>query len=373
MKTRRRRLECETLETRALLSTTHGHFGGHLHTQGEAVSPGKGGVTLKAEVATSTPVTGGGLVNVPTNPVNSDVTAMQSGSAAIETVLFLTQFEALSGSNSSTEQLALSILNDTRNVELSFNNFAGSQAIMVPPNIGGPIQSLATQMISGVTAGTTDQTFSSLIVQAESSLVAQFQAMATGAQDANIRSFAASILPTIQTDLAAAQGKVTLPPVSSTPSSGMLNASDLSNVETYYSINLMERFLGQLTVLVTQKPMISMYSSKLIADHEGGELQLGGYAASTQTYLPAAISSGDAPMALTIINALGSVRPGNSTHYDRVYLNQMIMGHTAALQFTNSVITTTQNPELSQFATNIGSTIWMHLVTAKTLYRRLPH
>ncbi len=370
MKLRRRKLECDYLETRALLSGAPGHLGGHHHAQ-IAMSGPRHGAAPAAEVETAGSVTGGGLLSVSPAPDSGDVAMMQQAGGDTELVLFLTQFEVLSGSNPATQQTAASLLNDGRNVELALNAFAGSVAVTLPPNVTGNNQVLAQQMVAGYRAGTTDQTYSSLIVQAETSLVAVFQQMATGAQDPAIRTFAAGILPTVQADLAAAQGTGTLAPVSNVASSTTLSSSDLSTLETYYSIDAMEHFLGQLTGMVMTRSGIVQYSTKLIVDHEGANITLGSYAATTATYLPAAISPGDAPMAMTIIAALHSAKPVNSVSYDRVYLNNMVMGHTAALQFTHTVIATTQNPVLRQFAANIALTIYIHRMAANTLLRGL--
>ncbi len=383
MKTHRRRLECESLETRALLSGAAGHISAHdhahaplhAHLHAQAMMSGHGhGASVAAEVAatsTSSPVTGGGLVGGSTAPGSGDVGAMQSAASGNELVIFLTQFEDLSGSNPATQQTATSILNDSRNVGLALDGFASGLGVTLPGNITGNAQSIAQQMISGYRGGNTDQTYSSLIIQAESSLVAQFQQMASGAQDPALRSFAASMLPTLQADLAAAQGTGTLAPVSSNPSSTTLDSSDLTTIETYYSIDAMESFLGQLTLLVTTNHAVSQYSAKLIGDHEQGNVTLGMYAASTGTYLPAAISAGNAPMATTVIAALHTVRPRSSSYYDLVYLKQMIMGHTAALKYTQTVVATAQNPVVKQFAINVGPTIYMHLLAARTTYYNL--
>lgn len=369
MKLRRNRLEWDALETRSLLSVFPGNIHAHLHAQFKAVpvhiaSHARGTVHSQAAL---TPVTGGGLVNVPPAPSYSDVTSIQNATSDNNLVLFLTQFEALSGSSATTQQTALSILNDANNVDLALNGFAGSIAVTIPPNIAGNSAIVAQQMIAGVRSGSTDQTFSSLIVQAETNEVNQFQQMATGAQDPSIRSFAAGILPTLQADLAAAQGTITLPLASNTASSATLSSTDLNTLATYYSINIMERFLGQLTTFVTTRDSVALYSEKLIDDHEGANVELGAYAASTQTYVPAAMSAGNVPMADMVINAINSVHGQNSHRYNVVYLQQMIMGHTQALKFSAGVIATTTNPTLKQFAQNVFSTVWMHRLAAQTV------
>ncbi len=369
MKTRRRRLECDCLEPRTLLSGTHGHMSAHHHAK--VAMSGAAHLTAPAQVDSVSPVTGGGLVNVPAAPPASDVMMMQSAASGDELVLFLTQFEVSSGTNAATQQTANSILNDARNVELALNVFANGLAVTLPPNIEGNDQALAQQMIAGVRAGNVDQTYSSLIIQAETAQVNEFQQMATSAQTASIQSFAAGILPTVQADLAAAQGTGTLPPVSNTPSSTMLSSSDLSTLETYYSIDLMERFLAQMTLFVTNRNGIAQYAAKLIGDHEGANIGLGAYANSTGTYLPAAISASNAGMTDTVIAALGAPGAKGTLKYERVYLNQMIMGHTAALQYTRSAIATTTNPDLKQFEINVYSTIFIHRLAAVTLRQRL--
>jgi predicted outer membrane protein len=365
MKTRQRRLECDRLEARELLSAAQTHFGGH--AQARHSMGGSGSGVSSAQVGSVSPVTGGGLVNVPPAPSSGDVQMLQGAASADELVIFLTQMEVLSGSNPAVQQTAASILNDARNVELALNAFAGGLGVTLPPNIAGYNQVLARQMISGVRTGSVDPTYSSLIVQAETSLVAQFQQMATSAQDPSVRSFAAGVLPTVQSDLGAALGIISLPPVSDSASSDSLDSSDLSTLETYYSIDQMEHFLGQLTTLFTPRTRVVQYAAKLIGDHESANIGLGVYAAATGTYLPASISSADVPMASTVVAALNVVPGGNTTPYDRVYLRQMIMGHTAALQFTYQTIATTQNPVLKQFATNVEPTVNMLLQVARLL------
>ncbi|QEH35566.1 hypothetical protein OJF2_41190 [Aquisphaera giovannonii] len=372
MKTRRCPLECDHLEARTLLSGSPGHVGAFLHAHAHVPTARPAHVAPPAaRVMTAGPVTGGGLVNVPNAPAVADVTALQVAASDNNLVLFLSQFEALSGSNPATQQLALSILNDARNVDMALDGFAGGLAVTLPGNITGNNQALAQQMIAAARGGNVDQAFSSLIVQAEANLVTQLQQLSAGAQGASIRTFATGLVPTAQADLAAAQGTGTIAPVGTSPSSDTLSASDLNTLATYYAINVMERFLGQITVLVTNRSSLALYSAKLIGDHEQGALALGGYAASTATYLPAAIPSSAAPMASSVVAALRKVRPRNTARYDRTYLSQMIMGHTDALKLTAQVIATTQNPTLKQFALNVQPTIAMHLLAAKALMRGL--
>lgn len=367
MRTRRRRLECDSLETRALLSGFSRHVGARLPARLMGARMADVAPPMAAPAAATSPVTGGGLVSVPNAPVDSDVTALQSIASGNNLVLFLTQFEALSGSDPSTQQTALSILNDSRNIDMALNGFAGGVAVTVPVNVVGTDQFLAQQMIAAAKAGDVDQAYSSLIVQAEASLAGQLQQMATGAQDASFRAFAASVLPTVQADLAAAQGTGTLAPVGTTPSSATLDSGDLDTLSTYYAINIMERFLGQMTLLVTNRQPIGLYAAKLIGDHEGGALFLGSYAASTGTYLPASIPAADAPMADSLVAALRTTRPRNTSRYDSLYIREMIAGHTQALQFTDQVLATSQNPVLKQFAVNVQPTINMHRLAAKAL------
>ncbi len=382
MKMRRRPLECDSLETRTMLSVASGHPGAlhHAHAMtaraartatpaAQTMNMNSDAMSPNAAPTDMTQVTGGGLVNVPAAPVYSDVTALQSAASANNLVVFLSQFEALAGSNASTQQLALSILNDSRNVDMAMDNFAGGIAVTLPGNVVGNDAVLAQQMIAAQKVGNVDQAYSSLIVQAEASLVNQVSQLATSAQDASIRAFAAGILPTVQADLAAAQGTGTLAPVGSTPYSSTLDASDLNTLSTYYAINVMEVFLAQITLLVTKPSSIALYSAKLIGDHEQGAVVLGDYAASTGTYLPAAIPAGNASMADAVVAATRTIRPRSTARYNQVYLNQMIMGHTDAFKFTSQVIGTSQNPTLKQFALNVQPTIYMHLISAKTLRR----
>ena len=369
MKIRRRRLECEAWRTEHAVGRSCRHVMSHAHPHA-MMAKHKHAASPTTEQANTSPVTGGGLVNVPPAPGSGDVGMLQNAASGNQLIIFLTQFEALSGSNSTTQQMATSILNDARNVELALDDFAASDGVSLPGNISASgDQNLAQQMIYGIKKGQADQTFSNLIVQAESSL----HAVPAGSQAPRTHPFApsppGSCRPSRMTSRAP-QGTTTLAPVSNVASSATLSTSDLNTLETYYSIDLMEHFLGQLTMLVTTKNQDLAYSAKLIGDHEGANAELGTYAASTQTYLPASISSSDSMMAMSVIAGLKTTGPRNSYDYDQNYLTQMIMGHKAALQLTNSLIPTEQNPVLKQFEVNVKPTVWMHLQTARTLYRK---
>ena len=353
-----------------MLSVAQGPMGAHHHIQAMKARHGHG-ASPAAQVGTSSPVTGGGLVSVPAAPASGDVEMMQSAASGNNLVRFLTQFEALSGSNPATQQTATSILNDAGNVDLAMQSFAGSVGVSIPVVIVGNDQIVAQQMISGVKAGNTDQTFSSVIVQAENALVSRLQQMATGAQDPAVRSFAAGLLPTVEADQAAANGTGTLAPVSSTPSSTTLSSTDLSDARDV----LLDGPDGDLPRPAHHAGHDHyrdlLYAEKLMGDHEGGNVTLGTYAATTGTYLPAAIDSADTPAAMTVVAALGATGGKNSAGYDRVYFKQMIMGHTMALQFCDTLIDTTQNPVLKQFAVNVVPTVFLHRMGAHVLLGEL--
>src|SRR5262249_23700797 len=153
MKMRRRRLECEHLETRALLSGSSGHISAQLrHHVMTTVS--KPVAAPAAQVETAQSVINGALVNAPSD---ADVTALPDTASDNTLVLFLTQFEALSGSDASLQQTALSILNDSRDIDLALNTFAGGVAVTLPANVAGTNQALAQQMIAAVRSGNADQ------------------------------------------------------------------------------------------------------------------------------------------------------------------------------------------------------------------------
>jgi putative membrane protein len=330
------------------------------------------GAAPREEAQPSRSITGGGLVGVVTPLSSSDVIALQSVASKTNLIVYLTQFGDLSGSNATTQQTGTSILNDTRHVDLALDEFAANEAVTLPSGFANNYVILAQAMIAGVQAGSADQTFTKLIVAAEASEFMQFDHMAHSATDPAVRAFAASVLPTVQSDLAAARGTITLPPVSNVPSSATLNSSNLSTLETYNSVDSMEVFLGELSGLVTKNYGILQYSDKLVIDHGQANVTIGNCAAASGTYLPAAISSGNAPMAQMIIAALPSAKTKSSIPYDRVFLEQMIMGHTQALQFTRQVIMTTQNPAVKQFAIDIAPTIYIHRLVALALLRPLP-
>jgi hypothetical protein len=119
-----------------MLSVAHGPMGGHHHFQAMKAGHGHGG-SAAAQVGTISPVTGGGLISVPAAPAGGDVQMMQGAASATNLVRFLTQFEALSGSNAATQQTATSILNDTGNMDLAMQTFAGSMGTSIPVVVAG--------------------------------------------------------------------------------------------------------------------------------------------------------------------------------------------------------------------------------------------
>lgn len=369
MRTRRVRPECESLEEKVLLSAAGmpSQLKAMLHAP--MVRSSQDPAMHKGQMAKPHALKGVAISGTSSIQANGDVEGLQALASGNNLVLFLAQFAALSGTNPSTRQLATSILNDARNVDQSLDAFAGGLSITLPGGVAGSDQTLAKQMISAGRSRGTDQAFSSLIVLAETNLINRLQGLANGAQDASIRAQASGLLPTVQADLAAAQGAGSLAPVGSTATSTTLSTSDLSTLSTYYSINAMERFLGQLTLLVTRRPDVAQYSAKLIGDHEGAMTTLGAYATSTGTYLPASIPSADAPMARDIVDSLGPLQTRSMGRYDTVYLRQMIKGHTLALAFTKQVIATSQNPVLKQFASDVAPTIYIHRLAASAILK----
>ena len=353
-----------------MLSVAQGPMGAHHHIQAMKARHGHG-ASPAAQVGTSSPVTGGGLVSVPAAPASGDVEMMQSAASGNNLVRFLTQFEALSGSNPATQQTATSILNDAGNVDLAMQSFAGSVGVSIPVVIVGNDQIVAQQMISGVKAGNTDQTFSSAIVQAENALVSRLQQMATGAQDP-----ARSLLR--RGPLADRRGRPGGRERDGYPRAGQQHPEQLHAQ--------LHRPLRPRDVLL-DGPDGSLPRPAHHAGHDplsrcalrgevdgrprGWECHAGDLCGHHRDLSAGGLRLDDAPAAMTVVAALGATGGKNSAGYDRVYFKQMIMGHTMALQFCDTLIDTTQNPVLKQFAVNVVPTVFLHRMGAHVLLGEL--
>jgi predicted outer membrane protein len=370
-KRRQRHLAYDILEHRTLLSGAHGAVKEHAHARALLARREAAVAARPASIDPPTsPVTGGGLFTVGPAPSTGDIQSIQQAAITNNTVMFLTQLDVLSGTNPNIQQTSASILNDARNLDLAIWNLANTLGVNLPADIEGNDVSIAKQVALSANGGSFDQTYLSALNQVGTTLSGQLQQMETGAQAAAIRSFAATVLPIVQADIAAAQatatgnGSSSLTPVGVVPNSPTIAGADLASLETSYSMNLTERFLAQFTTLVTGNYRVQRYDSKLMSDHEMMAVQEGMYAAATGTYLPASITGMDIPMSMMLVNASGT------RQYNRVYLKQMVTMHTIDLDLNNMTLSTTQNPEIRVFAMMGAATDVMHRQGAALLLKQ---
>jgi predicted outer membrane protein len=299
---------------------------------------------------------------------NQDVQALQQITEANNAMMFITQLAILKDGDPTVQQASLSLLNDSRNLDLQLDELASSKATPVPSDVSGQAQATAKQALSATNTGSFDQVYKNTLVQAEQQLIGQLQ-QGTSSQDSDFQSLSRTALTTAQADLAIAQGLQSgnvgsLPNAVNTPSSSTLSSQDLQTLAQSYSGTMTEHFLAQVTALQTNNPNVKNYANKLISDHEQEDVQLGRYAAATGTFLPAAIQGEDIQ---TSQHVLGSV---NRARYVRVYLTQSVKTHTQDIMSNQQTIATTQNPSLKQFAQDDIATDWLHRAGALLLLHR---
>lgn len=407
-KTRRRKLECDILEERALLSGVTGlvpaqadvapahaavksaHAAArtarlnakHMHASirsaraairsADALMAAQQATPLAGTAATGTTgsITGGGLVTVGPPPTSQETDLFQQVAIANNAVAFLTQLEILKGTTSNLQQASMSVLNDARNLDLLAYNTANSLGVSLPADLIGNVKTTVMQAVTAVNGGQFEKAYATALSSVGSTMVSQLQMMEGSNINASLRTFATTALPIVQTDIAALQtvangGTSTLPTVSTSPSSSTLSSTDLNTLATSYSTATTERFLGQLTALTSNNLQIRLYGEKLISDHEMQALQISSYAAATGTFLPASItSSADLSAAMKVLNAVPTSSGGGTTSYDQTYLMGAVSGHIADMTANENTVNTTTNAVLKQFAISDLPTDLMHLNAA---------
>jgi hypothetical protein len=398
-RSRRRKLECDVLEERALLSGVSGNVAAHAgvapahakHAQVKHLTRAQAkslhasirsaraavraaeaflaaqNAAPQAGTSSTGSIVGGGLITIGPAPTSQETDLF--GQVAMETdaVSFLTQLEVLKGTTSNLQQASLSVLNDARNMDLLADNTASSLGIPIPATLVGSVRTTVQQAVTSLNGGQFEKAFATAMSSVGSMMVSQLQTMQGSGINSSLQTFATTALPIVQADMAALQavangGTSTLPTVSTTPSSSTLSSTDLNTLEASYSTNITERFLGQLTDLASNNLQVQLYGDKLIFDHEMSAIEEGNYAAATGTYLPPSIiSSTDLSSAMQVLNAVPSSSGSSTSSYDRTYLQAMVSGHETDLSNNQQTITTTTNAALKQFAVDDMPTDLMHL------------
>jgi predicted outer membrane protein len=309
-------------------------------------------------------VTGGGLVTYGPAIPNNQFDLFQQVAISNNAVMFLTQLEILKGTNATLQQASASVLTDARNLDLLASNVADPLGVPLPEDLQGSTMTTVRQAALAANAGSFDQAYLTAMNTVGTTLVSQLQMLQGSGINSSLSTFATTALPIVQTDTAALKsiasgGSNTLTPVSSSPSSTTLSSTDLSTLESSYSTTNTERFLGQLTDLVSNTLQVQLYGDKLVNDHEQESDTLGRYAAATGTYLPAAIQGNDVTTATQVLGAI--VTSGSTTSYDRSYLQAMVTSHMQDMSSNENTVNTTSNLVLKAFAVGDLPTDLMHL------------
>ncbi len=254
----------------------------------------------------------------------------------------------------------------------------------LPAGLQGSTLNTVKQAALSLNNGSFETAYLSALNTVGTSLVSELTMLSGSGINSTLSGFAATALPIVQTDLAAIKtvssgGSNTLTPVSTTPSSSTLSSSDLSTMETMYSTNIEQAFLGQLAALVSNNLQVQLYGEKLLSDHMTNQLNMGFFAAATGTYLPASLQGNSVTTANQILAAVPSVATGTGTtgtgttgganSFDTTYLQAMVTAHEQALSTGENTATTSSNLFLKAFAVNSLPTDLMHLNDALFLMR----
>jgi predicted outer membrane protein len=321
---------CEPLEERALLSSVHASIlkAAHHPVVGLRHQQVTARVVGAASRGANPGIGASAAPNAAATPADAGTVALQQAASANNLEMFLAQLAMFSGQGAA-QQAALTVLNQDRDIDLQIHSLADSLGTVVPSDITPSDQPIAKQVVTSINKSSADQTaFLNAVVQAETQRIGQLQQQISSVPAGGVKDLLQSMLPVVRAHLAAAQAllagtsPVTGPAPSTTPSSATLNGGDLQILERSYSTTLTERFLAQLTDLQSNNSNVQLYAQKLINDHEQEVLEIGRYAAATQTYLPANIQGTDVQTSQKVLSAV------NSRRYDNNYLKTMVQSHT---------------------------------------------
>ena len=183
-KTSLRRLECDFLEPRSLLSGAHASV--KVHADLRAVRLGSAQAAqlaiAQAQAGLAGAVTGGGLLPTGTAPLNADTQSFQQVAYSNNAVMFIAQLEVLKGTKPGDQQAAASVLTDARNLDLLAHSVASSLGVSLPSDIEGNIRTSVQQVAILANSGSFDETALGAMNQVGTTLVGQLQQMQSGAR-----------------------------------------------------------------------------------------------------------------------------------------------------------------------------------------------
>jgi putative membrane protein len=129
--------------------------------------------------------------------------------------------------------------------------------------------------------------------------------------------------------------------------------------------DMLEANLGQLAAAKTSSQDVKDYAQMLVTDHTDDYTQLGVIAAKGSVVVPKALDAAHDKMIAPFNNLKGPA-------FDHRYIQEMIVGHTKAIQVYTKEATDAQSADLKAYASQTLPTLEKHLDGAKNLAKAKP-
>ena len=141
--------------------------------------------------------------------------------------------------------------------------------------------------------------------------------------------------------------------------------SDQQFVEFAAQTDMMEANLGQLAANAASSQQVKDYASTLVTDHTTDYTQLSAAAKQASLNVPNAIDAEHNKMLAPFYKLKGAA-------FDRKYAQEMVSGHTKALEIYQKEASDGQNDAIKAYAQTAIPVLQKHLTEAKDLEKSKP-
>ena len=141
--------------------------------------------------------------------------------------------------------------------------------------------------------------------------------------------------------------------------------TDQQFVDFAAQTDMLEANLGQLAATKTSSQGVKDYAEMLVTDHTDDYTQLGVVAGKDNLVVPKALDAAHDKMIAPFKNLKGPA-------FDHRYIQEMIAGHTKAIQVYTKEATDAQSADLKAYANQTLATLQKHLDGAKNLAKAKP-
>jgi putative membrane protein len=137
--------------------------------------------------------------------------------------------------------------------------------------------------------------------------------------------------------------------------------SDQKFLDTAAQTDMIEAHLGKLAQDAGSNQSVKDYGQMLVTDHTGDFGQLQSLAQQAGLTLPTAIDADHNKAMITPMHAL------KGTAFDHKYIQEMVAGHTQALELYKKEAKDAENPAIRSYAEQTIPTLQKHLDEAKAI------